>query len=186
MICPPPSQRGFGMIEVLVSLVIIAVGLLGLASAQVQAQKAELESYQRAQAMMLVEDMVSRIRANRSADECYETVDFIGHGAEPADCSGWGTNATRDLANSDLNAWDDLLEGQAESLGDDNAGAMTGARGCISKDTTVTDYDAYTVTVAWQGEVVTEEPSEACASDQYGADGLRRVVSTQVAIPEYE
>jgi len=44
---------GFTLIEILVTLFILAIGLLGLAGMQALAQKTELESYQRAQALIL-------------------------------------------------------------------------------------------------------------------------------------
>ena len=50
----PRTQAGFNLLEVLVALFIITVGLLGLAGMQVAAQQAELEAYQRAQAMVLM------------------------------------------------------------------------------------------------------------------------------------
>ena len=55
-------HRGFSMIEVLVALLIIVLELLGLAGLQVRMQQAEFESYQRAQAVILLQDMVERIR----------------------------------------------------------------------------------------------------------------------------
>jgi type IV pilus assembly protein PilV len=58
-------ERGVGLIEVLISILVIAIGLLGLAALQGKAQKAELESYQRSQALILLQDMSNRLRANR-------------------------------------------------------------------------------------------------------------------------
>lgn len=174
-------QGGFGMIEVLVTLIIVAVGLLGLAGLQTRAQTAEREAYQRAQALILIDDMVSRIRSNREAARCYETTSYIGNGNDPAACSGWGTSSTRALADSDLNDWDQLLEGSAETLDGAQVGAMTGARGCVTYDGTV-EPPQYTITVAWQGEVATVAPESDCAAGEYGTDDrLRRVVQTTIA-----
>lgn len=183
------TQGGFGLIEVLVTLIIIAVGLLGLAGLQTRAQQAELEAYQRAQALVLLQDIAQRIRSNRQAARCYEIVaaqdgeDYIGQGNDPAACAGWGTIATRALADDDLNAWDGLLEGAAETLDGSDVGAMTGARGCIGYDVTA---EEYTITVAWQGESVTQAPATSCAQDLYGDDRLRRVVRTTLSFPELD
>ncbi|TMH30961.1 MAG: type IV pilus modification protein PilV, partial [Betaproteobacteria bacterium] len=62
---PMDKSRGFTLIEVLISMLIMAIGLLGLAGMQAVAQRAEVESYQRAQALVLVQDMVDRVNANR-------------------------------------------------------------------------------------------------------------------------
>src|SRR5512134_2642451 len=62
----PHKSRGFSMIEVLMALLIIVLGLLGLAGLQVRIQQAEFESYQRAQALVLLQDMVDRIHLKRN------------------------------------------------------------------------------------------------------------------------
>ena len=49
------------MIEVLVTMVIIAFGLLGMAGLQMRMQTSEMESYQRSQALLLLNDMANRI-----------------------------------------------------------------------------------------------------------------------------
>ena len=66
-----PRQGGLTLVEVLVSVVILLVGLLGLAALMTNSQKAEAESYQRAQALLLLQDMVGRINANRAVAACY-------------------------------------------------------------------------------------------------------------------
>ncbi len=173
------------MIEVLVAMIIIAVGLLGLAGLQARAQRVELESYQRVQALIMVDDMAQRVRANREAARCYEITNadgFIGAGNEPAACAGWGTSSSRALADADLQQWDDLLEGSAETRGTDNVGGMTGARGCIDYDGTGTN-DVYTISVAWQGEVETQAPTPGCGAGKYGNAKLRRVVTRTIEFP---
>lgn len=63
----PRTQTGLSMIEVLVTLVILLVGMLGLAGLMVLGQRSEMESYQRVQALILLQDMEERINANRIA-----------------------------------------------------------------------------------------------------------------------
>ena len=53
-------QAGFTMIEVLITFIILVVGLLGLIGLQVRSQQAEMESYQRGQALVLMQDMIDR------------------------------------------------------------------------------------------------------------------------------
>lgn len=177
------------MIEVLVTMIIIAVGLLGLAGLQARAQRVELESYQRVQALILLEDMANRLRSNREAARCYEITAadhgeaYIGKGNDPAACSGWGTASSRVTADDDLAEWNRLLEGSAETRGGADIGAMSGARGCITYDTA---NDVYTVAVAWQGEVPTTTSASNCAQGLYGNDELRRVVARDVRLPELD
>ena len=58
-------QRGFTLIEVLISILILSVGLLGAAAMQLQSLKFTQASQWRSQANFLAYDIVERIRANR-------------------------------------------------------------------------------------------------------------------------
>ena len=64
-------ERGFTLLEVLVSLVILVFGLLGIIGMQAFTQVATFESYQRGQALILVQDMADRLSTNRGAAGCY-------------------------------------------------------------------------------------------------------------------
>jgi len=171
----PSKQSGAGMIEVLVTLVILLVGLLGLAGLQMQAQRSEMESYQRVQALVLLQDMVGRINANRLNAASY--VASVGTGdAQPAAaaCAALATIPARDLCE-----WSNTLKGAAEQGAGGSVGAMAGGRGCVT-------YDAASsvamVSVAWQGLGNTADPSPGltCGSGQYGDEKMRRVVSEPI------
>ena len=58
------ALTGFTLIEVLVTVLIVAIGLLGLAALQVNTLNKQFETLQRAQVTSMVEDMTSRIRMN--------------------------------------------------------------------------------------------------------------------------
>ena len=58
-----PRERGLTLIEVLVTLVILVFGLLGIAAFQAKAQVGSIEAYQRAQAVVLLQDMRARSEA---------------------------------------------------------------------------------------------------------------------------
>lgn len=58
-------QRGVTLIEVLVALVIVAVGLLGLAGMQVRGLSIQKDAHGRAIATQLALDLADRMRANR-------------------------------------------------------------------------------------------------------------------------
>jgi len=119
-------QRGTSMIEVLVSIVIVVLGLLGLAGLQTHASLAEAESFQRAQAIMLLQDMTDRINANRLFAADYVTASPLGTGDTPGTCPASG--AARDLCE-----WSTALLGSSESSGGLKVGAMIGARGCVEQ-----------------------------------------------------
>lgn len=58
------SQQGFNLIEVMVALVVLSIGLLGLAGLQVLGIKYNHQSYERTQATVLINDIIDRMRAN--------------------------------------------------------------------------------------------------------------------------
>ena len=181
------SESGFTLIEVLISLLIVTLGLLGLAGMQAVAQRAEMDSYQRAQALVLAQDMVDRLNANRKVAGCYAFTPtngsvWAGTSATAPTCTGaFGTAQQRAQADADMLAWHNLLTGAAEALGANQVGAMVGARGCVILDTTVAP-NVYRVQVAWQGMTPTVNPTSidaklTCATGQYGTDLQRRVIS---------
>src|SRR5262245_41733968 len=114
------NPRGFTLLEVLITLVVLAFGILGLANLQAKMHTAEMESYQRAQAVLLVDDMINRIMANRANAATYVGT-YAGVGA---DCSGVAAGLARDQCD-----WQSGLAGAAETAGGSNVGAMIGAQG---------------------------------------------------------
>lgn len=59
------SQGGFTLLEVLVTIVILSLGLLGYAGLQMATLKNSASAYQRSQATILANDMFDRMRVNR-------------------------------------------------------------------------------------------------------------------------
>lgn len=178
-------QSGTSLLEVLMTIVILAFGLLGLAKLQSKIQLAELESYQRVQATLLAADISERINANRDQAASYvSTAAFGTDDSQPADCTSLAVGAPRDLCE-----WSHALKGAAEKKGTSNVGAMIGARGCITEiqaknpATGVCAPGIYQVTVAWQGMHPTISPKDSCGENAYGADeSMRRTLSTQVSV----
>lgn len=182
------SQTGFSMIEVMVSLVILLLGLLGLVGLILTSQRAETESYQRSQALLLLQDMAGRINSNRRVPACYAITTnlvngtpYLGIGSAVTPSCGFGTAQANSLAINDLTAWNALLTGTTETQGSSNIGAMVGARGCVSFNNVT---GAYLVSVAWQGIVATAPPLSGltCGMGLYGNESLRRVVSMNLNI----
>ena len=118
------AQRGVSLIEVLIAMVILAVGLLGLVGLQGRLQVLQIESYQRAQALMLLQDMSNRISLNRNNAASYVTASPLGEGMT---CPT--TNSNR--VEADVRDWCNALQGAGETMGGSNVGAMVGGRGCV-------------------------------------------------------
>lgn len=183
------SQRGSLMIEVLVTIAIVVIGLWGLMDVQSRLQKSEMESYQRTQALILLNDMSNRMTVNRLAAAGYVTdaltPDYVGVGMT---C----TAAPSGLVAIDMAQWCQQLQGAAETSGANNVGAMVGGRGCVQPFGT--DPDTYMVTVVWQGLTpVSSPPAEVdCGVNLYDlpvgsdcatqADACRRYVTTLVRV----
>jgi type IV pilus assembly protein PilV len=178
------QQNGFSMIEVLVTIILLAFGLLGLAGLQAKTMNLEMESYQRAQALVLLSDMVSRLESNIVAGDTYLTASPLGTGdSELSSCTGLAAGAARYDCE-----WSNMLKGAAESNNSVNLGAMTGARGCITQIQAPNPASGfcipgiYEIAVTWQGMFATIAPSNACAEDLYGNDALRRAITLRVAV----
>ncbi|MBD9426803.1 type IV pilus modification protein PilV [Pseudomonas sp. PDM15] len=58
---------GFTLVEVMIAVVILAVGLLGLASLMVRSQQSNESAYARSQASLMAYDIIDRMRANKVA-----------------------------------------------------------------------------------------------------------------------
>lgn len=66
-------QKGIGMMEILVALLILAIGVLGFVALQYRALEASSESTYRVQAVTIARDLAERIRVNRNAFSVYKT-----------------------------------------------------------------------------------------------------------------
>lgn len=97
-------QSGFTMVEVLVALVVLAIGLLGIAALYLNSLQSGRTAIYRTQAVNLVADLADRIRANRTAQGAYATL-FADAEVEVAGCYTTGGCSANDLASSDLSRW---------------------------------------------------------------------------------
>jgi type IV pilus assembly protein PilV len=159
-------QHGFSMLEVLITIAILMVGLLGLAGLQTNVAAAEFEAYQRAQALVLVQELADRITANKRNAASYVMNDLGASGAEDV-CDGM-TDYKRDLCE-----FNNALVGASEKKSGNAVGAMIGARACITNPAP----NLYIITIAWQGFRATAKPVEACGAGAFGDDTKRRTVS---------
>ena len=185
-------QVGFSLLEVLVALVIVVVGLLGVIGLQAVAQQTEFESYQRAQALIMLNDVVEKINTNRTSAPCFAITGSTGipyfgtigagHIGTVNCTSGFYNEETRVLANAAMVSFDEALRGATETRGGSAVAALIGARGCVTLDAAT---NTYTVAVVWQGLTSTFRiGSISCATGLYGDanDTNRRVVWTTLRL----
>jgi len=166
------KSPGYILLEVLVTIVILVIGLLGLAGFQIRVSVAETEAYQRAQALVLAQDMVDRIYANRVNAATYVMNDV---GTSSFDCTTTPTSVQADICE-----WHTALTGAAEKISGASIGTLLGGRGCV----TAGGANEYFVTIVWQGYVPTVAPGAACGTNAYGSETLRRAISMRVLISD--
>lgn len=115
---PSLRQRALGLtlIEVLVTVVITSIGLMGLLSLQMQALKATQDAGNHSHATWILNDLSSRIRANKGASLSYVSAAPVNCPAKPtavtpaAVCSNYATGSARVRSavctGAELAAWD--------------------------------------------------------------------------------
>ncbi len=179
------TQGGATLIEVLVAMVILAFGLLGLVGLQARLQVLQMESYQRAQGLLLLQDMASRIAGNRYHAGDYAASAPVDSPLGVGDCP----TATGTREEVDVKEWCEALQGAGETQSTSKVGAMVGGGGCV-EDLGGGDY---LVTVTWQGLAPISAPpdSVACGATLYDSpdpaapcqgDLCRRAVTTIVRV----
>lgn len=128
------SIRGFTLVEVLVALLVLGIGLLGVAGLQSATLGMNHSSYLRSQATVLAEDIADRMRSNPrgTANGAYDQGDATSH----AGCSDTTGCTTTEMAQDDLYEWENALATQLpdgegvvcyDSTPDDGSGAGSAA-----------------------------------------------------------
>jgi len=145
------TTRGFSIVEVLVALVVLSIGMLGIAALYVESLRAGRTAVYRTQAVNLASDLADRIRANRQARQAYQ----LDAGTDPGtanDCQPTAGNASvncsqDDLAQDDLVRWVSAIQEQLPGNGQSGDNALP--RGTVN----VADLDdgtfRYTIQISW-------------------------------------
>lgn len=122
------KARGFTLIEAMVALLVLSIGLLGIAALYVETLKAGRTSVYRTQAVNLATDLADKMRGNRLPANAYD----CGGACAAAE----GGNA---IAIADITAWVNTITAQ-----------LPGGTGDVSYTAaTATTADTYLITVSW-------------------------------------
>jgi len=145
----PQRQAGFTLLEILIALIILSIGLLGLAGLQANSLKNNNSAYQRTQASLLANEMLDRIRANRQglAAGAYDAIDSTT--TDDPGCITSGCSSTQ-MAQYDAHDWSTRLS----SLLPSGQGTVSGG-GANS---------VFTITVMWD-DARTGATGTACSGD---------------------
>lgn len=147
------GQRGAGLVEVLVAVLVLAIGLLGIAAMQATALRNNQSSLERTQATIQTYSILDAMRANAEAARA-GAYNIARTCALPM--------ATGTLAQRDLLRWFQDMRG--------SLGATTGTCGTITQAG-----DVFTVTVEW-------DDGRATNTGVTAADSGRNRVTTRVRI----
>lgn len=170
---------GFTLIEVLISVFVFAVALLGLAALQITARKASFESAQRSVASAAAQDLLERMRLNTNALGSYVAdIDSTTTFSASLDCSASANRAICDRRDAKLS-----LFGETETTGSGESSTPVG--GLTNPTLCVTSSNAggsgqYTVTIVWRGrdpslaEEGSDNATDTCGEGNYGDDNEYR------------
>ena len=141
----PVAQYGFTMIEVMVTVFILSVGILGVAGMQAVAVRESQNTYYRTQADILASDIVDRMRANRTEAYGGTNNSYTDAPAGVAEAGCANDCSADEMAAYDLAQWKSVI---------DNSSLPAG-KGTISWNSDVVGTDGstigsvYTIQVFW-------------------------------------
>ncbi|WP_161599289.1 type IV pilus modification protein PilV [Reinekea blandensis] len=147
-------QQGAGLIEVLVAMLVLAIGLLGFSAIQTQAMRMNFETMQRARAAALAEDLFDRMRAN--SQQAISTDNYLRDFDEDLpelikDCAAEACTPVQ-MASWDLRRWMENLQTVAP-------GADARVSKALSDGTIEPNYVRLTIRLVETSELLLEEPS---------------------------
>jgi len=136
-------ERGFSLLEVLIALLVLSVGLLGIAGLQSISLKYNHQSYERSQATVLISEMIEKITSNPVATRA-GAFDNVPPGNTSASYAGYGTCPTTctaaQLATYDIFRWKSSLQDPKR---------LAQGTGTIARVTPAPNH-VFNITVTWQ------------------------------------
>ena len=168
-----PRHRGFSLLEVLVTVVVLSLGMLGVAAVLITVHKANASSYLRQQAVQETYDILDRMRANRSAalQGNYDTSLGTAAGTAAVNCTSGSCNPSQ-LASYDRWQWlTDLATTLPSGTGSVGLGTVAGGTcGSLSYSSPLTTPAApvcAVVTVQWSDTPAQQTLKQAAAPVTY-------------------
>lgn len=195
------SERGFTLIEVLVTFVILAIGLLGIVSLQALSKTAQHQGIQRTRAVAIADGLLEKIRINPAGLTTYAigTTPLGGGtiGAEPSPNCISAACDPNEMAAHDMWNWEQSLDGASVTVED--GGVTTSTAGLIDPQGCVvftavsgkTNTGLLQVLVQWSDLRKTTDAVQsgevACGGSAAGGDDYRRkVIASTFVIDEDE
>lgn len=167
------SQKGFGLLEVLIALLIFSIGLLSLAGLQIRAKQINYEAVQRTAATTLANDLMERMRMMAEVS-----------GTAPLGGYVKTCNSSYTLSDplTDFDNWCNLMLGATETKETKDTSTKVGGliepTGCITgpTGTGAGGPGIYTITIAWRGQNKLKDASTTTcgsygSSSECGATG---------------
>jgi type IV pilus assembly protein PilV len=108
------AQRGSGLIESLISILVVSIGFLGFAGLQINGLAAANDSLFRSKAVYLSYQMSDRVRANLPAASAGAYNNFTSQVAASPGCTITVNCTATQMAQNDFNEW--LAEVQTGSV----------------------------------------------------------------------
>lgn len=140
------QSQGFTLVEVLVALVVMSVGMLGIAALYVSGVQGTRGAIYQTKAINLAADMADRIRVNRTVPAAYAGAG-AGAASDCADTNFAGANlcTPAQIAANDVFVWNQSLTNPRTGLPAPNGGVQMGTVGVNP----ATNPPTYTITVNW-------------------------------------
>lgn len=133
------------------SLVILAIGLLGHMALQMTSLSSNQSSYFRSQASIIANEMADRMRMNPTGVDNgkYDAIDTDGNNYADPNCNNSGC-APDEQADFDLNEWEVSIDA-----------TIPGGIGTIQRDPAIVDQAVFTIAITWNSQDKTGLPNAA-------------------------
>lgn len=141
-------QKGFTLIEVMIAVLILGIGLLGLAGMQATSLRNNHQSYLRSQATMFTHELIDRMRANKAGFAIGKSAYDLATAVQEKNCTNNTGCTPQQMAKHDIWEWQKSISVTFPGCGDDICGLV-----CIDR----TPDDGTPGTPSCQNDFTTDE-----------------------------